>query len=86
MGMNVQISKELFDQIYEYFFCYAQQDERTNDIIFKLNDKVDKMISHEYFTKYKKSLTSEEREFYRKKYLESVNMNKNFISDKEIHL
>lgn len=84
--MNVQISKELFDQIYEYFICCAPSNETTNDIILKMNDKIDKMISHEYFTKYKKSLTTEEREYFRRKYLESVNMNKNFISDKEIHL
>lgn len=84
---NVQIDRELFDNILDYFL-----DEESNhakwledEIIRKLMAKLDKLLARELFTKYKRSLTGEEREQARREYLNHVGMLPAFRTDEEWH-
>lgn len=81
---NIQISKELFIELLKYFSEIPLTDENES-IIKQLSAKLDKMIAHDIFTKYKRAVTPEEREYYRKRYLKEVNISKDFISENEIH-
>jgi hypothetical protein len=52
----------------------------------QIQDKIDAMIRREIFTKYKDStLGSEERENFRRQYLELAGIHKDWVSDMEIN-
>lgn len=85
IGKNVQISGDLFIDICSYFLGdNAPLDSQAENIRKQLLDKLDKLITRELFTEYKKMPTGEEREEARRKYLERVGLSSNFISGKEI--
>jgi len=53
----------------------------------RIQDKIDAMIRREIFTKYKDStLGTEERESFRRKYLELVGIHKDWVTNIEINL
>lgn len=82
---QIQIDEELFRDLLGYFFNEnAPDDYNANLIRQQLNDKLDRLIAREIFTKYKKAVTSEEREKYRKEYLEHRGISSKFISNTEI--
>lgn len=85
IGKNVQISDNLFIDICSYFFddC-APRDLQADNIRKQLLNKLDKLITRELFTEYKRMPTGEERGDARRKYLERVGLSSNFISSKEI--
>ena len=83
--MNVQIDRELFLDLYAYFAEVDSSDYLAMELFQKLDEKLQKMISHELFTQYKRAATPEEREQARQKYLDNRGINKNFRTDKEIH-
>lgn len=85
IGKNVQISGDLFSDIFSYFFNdYSPSDLSADNIRNKLLDKLDKLITRELFTEYKRTPTGEEREKARREYLERVGVSSNFISEKEV--
>lgn len=85
IGKNVQIIDDLFIDICSYFFDdYAPRDLQVDNIRKQLLNKLDKLITRELFTEYKRMPTGEEREDARRKYLERVGVSSNFISSKEI--
>ena len=80
MAKSVQIELDLFVDIYRYF---SENSEQEPEIFKALDEKLDKMINRELFTKYKRATTPEEREYFRKKYLEQRGFLPDFISDTE---
>lgn len=85
IGKNVQISGDLFIDICSYFLDDdAPRDLQADNIRNKLLDKLDKLITRELFTEYKRTPTGEEREKARRAYLERVGVSSDFISDKEV--
>ena len=69
LGKSVQIDTQLFLALYNYFFDddNAPQDYEADEIRRKLQEKVDKLIDREIFTRYKRASTPQEREEYRQK-------------------
>lgn len=84
MQKNVQIESELFIMLINYFNNSENNNYMSEEIKKKLNDKLDKLLNHELFTKYKRATTADEREQARKEYLKQRGINKDFISDLEI--
>lgn len=86
MSKQVQIDWELFLDLWDYFTDEeAPTDYQANEIRLKLSEKVDKIISRELFTKYKRMLTGAEREQARQEYLNHRGISKSFRSDTEYH-
>ena len=80
MTGNVQISKELFIDIYEYF----AENGADTEIMRQLNEKLDKLIDREIFTKYKRASSPAEREAFRNEYLDRKGISKSFRTATEI--
>lgn len=86
MTKQIQINKELFDDLIYYF--WSEDFLRgwfADGIRRKLNSKLDKMISWELFSQYKCSSTREEREQARKVYLNHKGISASFWMDSEWH-
>ncbi len=82
---NIQIDEELFRNLLSYFFS----DEiilscEADEIRKQLEDKLDKLISRELFTKYKRAATPSEREAARQEYLNHRNILSGFRSNTEV--
>lgn len=75
---NVQITEELFCNLLNYFLLENETNENYEIIKKQLNEKLDKIIKHDLYTKYKTSETEEEREKARQEYLERVGIHKDF--------
>lgn len=73
---NVQIEYDLFWKIMMYFF--ADNYESIDYIKSKLEQKLDKMIMHDLYTKYKTADTEEEKEKARQEYLDKVGVPASF--------
>ena len=82
MPKNVQIPSDLFFDICDYFFK-EQEDDLADDIRKQLNLKVDKLINHELFSKYKTAPTGAEREKARQEYLNRRGIPGSFRTDRE---
>ena len=65
---NVQISYELFVSLLRYPLMEA--DDCLNEIRQELEQKLDSLVRHELYAKYKTAPTKEEREKARQEYLE----------------
>lgn len=65
---NVQIPYDLFIELLYYHL--AQEDDYTEDIRRGLEEKLDAMVRHELYVKYKTAPTEEERERARLEYLD----------------
>ena len=81
MNKQVQIPTALFLKLCEYL--ETAEDERGTSLHQELSSKLDKIVSHEYFSKYKKSIAPEDREKYRKMYLDTKGIPKYFRSETE---
>jgi len=84
MQKNVQIDAKLFIALLDYFNDPDNNAYMVDDIQKKLDDKLDKLINHELFTKYKRASTPTEREEARKEYLKQRGISKDFVSEHEI--
>lgn len=74
---SIQISRDLFIKLIEYFVF--DEHENHDEIKKLLNEKLDKAIKHELYSKYKnQSLTEQEREKARKEYLDMIGMRDSF--------
>lgn len=86
MPKQIQIDKELFDGLIDYF--WSEDFPRgwfADEIRRKLNSKLDKMLARELFSQYKRSPTGEEREQARKAYLNHKGITASFRTDSEWH-
>lgn len=68
MMKNVQISYELFIALLRYHL--VEDDACLNEIRQGLEQKLDSLVRHELYAKYKTAPTQKEREKARQKYLE----------------
>lgn len=84
MQKNVQIESDLFIALLDYFNDPESNAYMSEEIRKKLDDKLEKLINRELFTKYKRAVTADEREKARKEYLEQRGMHKDWITDSEI--
>ena len=82
---QVQIDIELFCDLYEYFCENHAEGDVTSDIWKALDDKMDKLIAHALFTKYKRAATPSEREAARKEYLKHRGVSSKFMTEEEQH-
>ena len=85
MQKSVQIDSELFIQIYKYFESCRDNSSQTSEIYSQLDYKLNKLISRELFSKYKRAATAEEREQARQQYLDHVGMLNSFRTSHEVH-
>lgn len=69
---NVQISYELFASLLRYHLM--ADDDCLNQIRQGLEQKLDSLVRHELYAKYKTAPTQEEREKARQEYLDSRGM------------
>ena len=69
MSRNVQISEELFLKLCRYFLIGATDQE--DEIRQQLQEKLEKAVSRDLYSKYKTAPTPEERERARQEYLNS---------------
>ena len=65
---NVQIPYDLFVALLQYHL--AMEDDYAEDIRRGLEEKLDAMVRHELYAKYKTAPTAEEREQARQAYLD----------------
>ena len=65
---SVQISYDLFVALVEYHLAY--DDDYAEEIHQGLEQKLDAMVRHELYAKYKTAPTAEEREQARQEYLD----------------
>ena len=65
---NVQIPYDLFMELLHYHL--VQKDDYAEDIRRGLEEKLDAMVRHELYAKYKAAPTEEEREQARQEYLD----------------
>ena len=70
MRKSVQISFSLFMDLLDYFVLEISEAEAYERIVDGLNQKIDKMIMHDLYEKYKTAPTEEEREAARQEYLD----------------
>ena len=82
MTKNVQIPTDLFFDICDYFFK-EQEDSLADDIRAELNLKIDKLVNHELFSRYKTAPTGAEREKARREYLDRRGIPGSFRTDTE---
>ena len=69
---QIQISETLFTHLLGYF-CLSPEDrtEEQDDYIFQqLQDKLDRMLDRELYTRYKTAPTQEQQEEARQQYLD----------------
>ena len=88
MSNNIQISRQLFVSILQYFLT-PDLDEDTQRELFdyisnEVNEKLDKMVARELFSKYKTATTSEQREQARRKYLDHKGIQSAWRTDTEV--
>ena len=89
MTKNIQISRELFIKLLQYFQDTTLTDdeliELSTQISSELSEKLDKLVARELFTQYKTSApTAEQREQARQKYLDSVGIGTDWRTEKEV--
>ena len=76
---NVQIPKELFKELYVFVWETAPD----SDLMRQMDDKINKLIDREIFTKYKRAASTAERERYRNEYLDRRGVPNSFRTETE---
>lgn len=74
---QIQISQTLFLNLVKYHLISPSEDLQR-DISKELETKIDNIVKHDLYTKYKVAETQEEREQARKEYLEKIGMRDSF--------
>ncbi len=73
---QVQISEDLFLSLVKYHILkYYNEEEK---IVNQLNEKLDRMVNRNLYTKYKIVLTKEEKEKARQEYLDGKGIHSSF--------
>ena len=87
MPKNIQIPEDLFIDLCDFFLRDQSDDQTlTADIKAALNIKLDKIISHELFSRYKTAPSGADREFARKAYLDKRGVPDSFRTDTEVEV
>ena len=81
MSKNIQIPYELFIDLLDYFF--NDNDYILDDIKNALELKLERIVAHQTFSKYKRAPQGTEREKLRQEYLDLIGMKKSFRTDTE---
>ncbi len=73
---QVQISEDLFLSLIKYHILeYYNEEEK---IVNQLNEKLDRMVNRNLYTKYKTASTEEEKEKARQEYLDRKGIHSSF--------
>ena len=76
---QIQIPEALFTQMCAYFLMPEFQTEQNIEAIKRgINAKLDRMVEHDLYTKYKTAPNAEQREQARQEYLEKVGIPESF--------
>lgn len=75
---SLQIPERLFLEIAQYFLLDYREPEREQTIKKGLSDKIEAVIRHDLYTKYKTAPTPEQQEQARKEYLEKAGIPQSF--------
>lgn len=87
MPKNIQIPEDLFFDLCDFFLRDQSDDQTlTADIKAALNIKLDKIISHELFSRYKTAPSGADRELARKAYLDKRGVPDSFRTDTEVEV
>lgn len=78
MRKHVQITFELFIYLVQYFVLDMASDELFSKIAKALDGKVDAIIMHDLYSKYKTAPTEEEKEKARQEYLEKRGISESY--------
>ena len=76
MKRNVQLPYELFVALIK--FHLFQDDDYADEIATGLEQKLDALVRHELYTKYKTATSEEEREKARQEYLDQRGVRESF--------
>ena len=80
---NIQIPFELFLDLMNYFWG-EDAPEGAEHIKNALQDKMDKIVEREIFTRYKRAVSDQDREMYRQLYLDRKAIPDEARTDEEI--
>lgn len=75
---SIQIPQTLFVDLVQYFELDGDTQERHDRIVKALDDKMDRYLEHELYTKYKTAPTEEQKEKARQEYLEQKGIPKDY--------
>ena len=87
MPKNIQIPEDLFFNLCDFFLRDQSDDQTlTADIKAALNIKLDKIINHKLFSRYKTAPSGADRELARKAYLDKRGVPDSFRTDTEVEV
>ena len=87
MPKNIQIPEDLFIDLCDFFLRDQSDDQTlTADIKAALNIKLDKIINHKLFSRYKTAPSGADRELARKAYLDNRGVPDSFRTDTEVEV
>lgn len=69
-NMRLDLTEEEFMLYYKYAAEHREEDGAVEALYQKLEDKLDKLIDHDLYTRYKCAPTAEEKEAARQEYLD----------------
>lgn len=69
---SIQIPERLFLEMAQYFLLDKKDASMEKNIVKGLDDKIEAVIRHDLYTKYKTAPTPEQQEQARKEYLEKA--------------
>ena len=76
---QIQVPEKLFTLMAAYILMEQHQTEENYKIIEKgIHEKIDRMLNHDLYTKYKTAPTDEQKEKARQEYLERKNIPTDF--------
>lgn len=75
---SIQIPEKLFLEIAQYFLLEKHETALEKNIIKGLSDKIEAMIRHDLYSKYKTAPTPEQQEQARMEYLDKIGMLQSF--------
>lgn len=75
---SIQIPERLFLEIAQYFLLDKREPDLEKSITKGLSDKLEAVIRHDLYTKYKTAPTPEQQEQARKEYLEKAGIPHSF--------
>jgi len=75
---QIQIPQSLFIDLVEYFELKGDTPERHERIVKALDDKMNRYLEHELYTKYKTAPTDEQKEQARQEYLDQKGIHPDF--------
>lgn len=75
---SIQIPEKLFLEIAQYFLLEKHEIALEKNIIKGLSDKIEAIIRHDLYSKYKTASTPEQQEQARREYLDKIGMPQSF--------